>query len=558
MTTHPTEVLPPVWNPWCRGRSQSRRLRAVWLSAALMAGSLVWLSTVPSAVFADAAPPAPPPGSNLGPGESVTNVRMMTETVIVAMRAMTSTDLPGDRYDSRPVFADVSAHFLMRNLGDAEDRMAVRFPLEDPGGKGDGYGEYPLITDFQVAVDGQKVPSRRITTPNPSDYPSGPDPIDWAEFDVRFLPAVDVRIDVAYSQQAYRGSDDACFSYVLQTGAGWRDSIGSADIIFRLPYRADPMVMARRAVYPSWTINVGDVIRDGTAMGYDMQFHFDDLEPTPQDDLWLCAADPFHWQWVASAKERLALTPGQPSALHEVALSLKAMGTGMYHPKARSVLLVDDLDVEVRQAFEAALAADPDDPSLHAAYADYQWDGIFWRAIGHQDLMAADSRLASMVEHLQMALRLDPRQPDALRMLRDDPSTRSVEGEDLRGLLDSLPDPGLLVPYLTTEAPTPRPAWVSHADRTATAGLGLSGAPQPSATPAARRAVIERPTPALLATVPTNDDESVPAQVAGSIAPAGEPPRPPLSRMEQVLLAAIAVGAALWLGWRRYRLRSIR
>lgn len=524
-----------------------------------MAWPLVLLAAAPSPVLADAAPPAPPPGSNLGPGESVTAVRMVTETVIVAMRAMTATDLSGDRYDDRPEFADVSAHFLMRNLGDDEERMAVRFPLEDPGGKGDGYGSYPLITDFQVAVDGQKVPSRRITTPNPSDYPRGPDPIDWEEFDVRFLPAVDVRIDVAYSQQAYRGSDDACFSYVLQTGAGWRDSIGSADIIFRLPYRADPMVMARRAIYPSWTINVGEVIRDGMAMGNDMQFHFDDLEPTPQDDLWLCAADPFHWQWVASAKERLALAPGQPSALHEVALSLKAMGTGMYHPKARSVLLVDDLDGEVRRAFESALAADPDDPSLHAAYADYLWDGIFWRAIGDQGLMAADSRLASMVEHLQTALRLDPRQTDALKILRDDPSTRSVEGEDLRTLLDRLPDTGLLVPYLTTEAPTPRPAWVSHADRTATARSEVGDALQPSGTPTALRAVIEHLKPVLSATEPTyHEDISLPAQVAGSIAPAGDPPRPPLSRIEQALFAIIAAGAVLWMAWRRYRLRSIR
>jgi len=484
---------------------------------------------------------------------------MMTETVIVAMRAMTSADLPGDRCDDRPEFADVSAHFLMRNLGEDEERMAVRFPLEDPGGKGDGYGSYPLITDFQVAVAGQTVPSRRTTTPNPSESTRGLDPIDWAEFDVRFAPAVDVRIDVAYSQQAYRGSDDACFSYVLQTGAGWRDSIASADIIFRLPYRADPMVTARRATYPSWTINVGDVIRDGTAMGNDMQFHFENLEPTPQDDLWLCAADPFHWRRVAGAKERLALTPGQPSALKDVAIYLKAMAMGMFHPKSHSVLLVDALDVEVRQAFEAAFAADPDDPSLHVGYADYLWDGIFWRAIGDQGRMAVDPHLVIMVEHLQTALRLDPRQPDALTMLRDDPSTRSVEGEDLRALLDSLPDPGLQVPYLTEEAPTPRPAWVSHADRTATAGSGVGGAPRPSGMPTPLPTVIEHVSPTLTATAPMSDqDGSAPAQVAGSIAPSVQPSREPLSRIEQVLLAVIAAGAALWLGWRRYRLRSIR
>ena len=525
-----------------------------------MAATLVLIACVPAQVLADAAPPAPPPGNNLGPGESLTAVRMVTETVIVAMRAMSSTELLGYDYDDRPVVADITARFLMRNLGDAEERMAVRFPLEDPGGRGDGYGGYPLITDFQVAVDGQKVPSRRLTTPNPSDYPKDPDPIDWEEFDVRFPPAVDVRIDIAYSQEGFQVSGDACFLYVLQTGAGWRDSIGMADIVFRSPYRADPRVIGRRTVDPRRTVNLGDVIRDGTAQGNDMKFHFKDLEPEPQDDLWLCAADPSHWQRVVAAGERLALTPGQPRALKAVALQLKAMGMGMYHPKAHSVLLVAELDAEVKRAFEAALASASDDPALHADYAGYLWDGIFDRNILMGRPADVDPDTVVMAEHFKEALRLDPRQPEVIAMLRGNPQTRSSDGEEeLRGLLASLPDPGLLVPYLTAEAPTPRPAWVSHADRTATAGSGVRGTSQPSGTPHPLRAVIEHLTPALMATAPANDEEgAAPAQVAGSIAPASEAPRPPLSRIEQALLAAIAAGAVLWMGWRRYRLKRIR
>lgn len=479
---------------------------------------------------------------------------MLTETVIVAVRAMTSTDLPGDRYDSRPVFADVSAHFLMRNLGDAEERMAVRFPLEDPGGKGDGYGRYPLITDFRVVVDGEPVSIRRVTTPNPGRYPKGADPIDWAAFDVRFPPNADVRIDIEYSQEATYVRGDACFLYILQTGADWRESIGIADIVFRMPYPADPMVVARRAgLY-------GVVSRDGTVRGNDMRFHFEDLEPKPENDLGLCAVTPSFWQRVVSAKERLALSPERPRALMEVALSLKAMGMSMFHPASNSVLQVDALDTEVRQAFEAALAADPDDPSLHAAYADYLWDGIYDRGFLLQRQAKADHDTILMAEHIKAALRLNPQQPEVMKLLRDNPKTQSSDGdEELRGLLASLPDLGLLVPYLTSEAPTPRPAWVSHADRTATARSEVSGAHQPTGTPTPLPTVLEHLTPALMATEPTNhEDKSLPAQVAGSIAPAGDSPRPPLSKIEQVLLIAIAAGAALWLGWRRYRLRSIR
>lgn len=70
---------------------------------------------------ADAAPPEAPPGTTLLPGESVTEVRMVSETVILTISA--------DPANDGNAIAKTEASFTMRNLGATEEKMAARFPL---------------------------------------------------------------------------------------------------------------------------------------------------------------------------------------------------------------------------------------------------------------------------------------------------------------------------------------------------------------------------------------------------------------------------------------------
>ena len=64
----------------------------------------------------------------------------------------------------------------------------------------------------------------------------------WAHFPVTFPPGQDVSIVVEYTVVGYRtGSSITEYFYVLQTGAGWKDTIGKAQIIVRLPYDITPM-----------------------------------------------------------------------------------------------------------------------------------------------------------------------------------------------------------------------------------------------------------------------------------------------------------------------------
>ncbi|HAX68258.1 MAG TPA: hypothetical protein DCY14_01495, partial [Anaerolineae bacterium] len=71
--------------------------------------ALVLFSTLPaSSVRADAAPPEAPPGTTLLPGESITQVRMVAETV-----TLTITKHPSD---PQRAIAKTEAVFTMRNL----------------------------------------------------------------------------------------------------------------------------------------------------------------------------------------------------------------------------------------------------------------------------------------------------------------------------------------------------------------------------------------------------------------------------------------------------------
>ncbi len=179
------------------------------------------LFAFPSNVFADVAPPINPPGSNPQPGTESTQVRMMAETVLVDVQ----NDIVPDSLGSAMITAD----FTMRNLGTYSESMAVRFPISASNGR----GEYPEITDLQVSVVGKQIQYRRTSYPDVEDASQT---IPWAEFDITFPVGQDVPIQVKYKLNGSGYAPYTAFYYILESGAGWKDTIGSADIILRLPY----------------------------------------------------------------------------------------------------------------------------------------------------------------------------------------------------------------------------------------------------------------------------------------------------------------------------------
>ncbi|MBE7534441.1 MAG: hypothetical protein HS124_01745 [Anaerolineales bacterium] len=192
---------------------------------------ILFVLLLPShAVRADVAPPEAPPGTTLLPGEAITEVRMVAETV-----ALTISEDPADAENA---IAKTEAVFTMRNLGAAEEKMAVRFPLSFFNGNSDGFNNFPEIKQIAVKINGQSVSTRREIQPSFNSEFSyrERDELPWAVFDVTFPPNKDVTIEVAYNVYGYGYYPYEAFKYILETGAGWNGTIGSAEIVVRLPY----------------------------------------------------------------------------------------------------------------------------------------------------------------------------------------------------------------------------------------------------------------------------------------------------------------------------------
>ena len=90
-----------------------------------------------SGASADIAPPQQPPGFSPEPGNEITQVRMLAETVTI------------DVLSVDPPQAHVSAFFTMRNLGSSTESMAVRFPIA----ASDGFSRFPEIKNVGIKVN---------------------------------------------------------------------------------------------------------------------------------------------------------------------------------------------------------------------------------------------------------------------------------------------------------------------------------------------------------------------------------------------------------------------
>lgn len=169
--------------------------------------TVVLLLVLNTPALADVAPPEPPSGTDPEPGNEITNVRMVSETVLINIDADSSLD-KGD--------GKVTATFTMRNLGDVDEQMDVRFPLDQTIGWGKLCSapsfQYPTIDDLKVKVNGQPV-STHITyqtvpiVTEQEPWPTTTIPC-WANFPVFFPVGKDVIIQVTYTAQAMLAEED--------------------------------------------------------------------------------------------------------------------------------------------------------------------------------------------------------------------------------------------------------------------------------------------------------------------------------------------------------------
>jgi tetratricopeptide (TPR) repeat protein len=375
---------------------------------------IFWLFIPSGEVWADIAPPAPPQGSGITPDSETTSVRMQAEKVVMEVSAKSSHPT-GD--------ATITADFQMHNLGQAEEKMNVRFPLCNvtmPGSTDQlnylpqNY-KYPPIDQFSASVNG--TPVRVFNTPyRPGDIPSWDQtPHDenapcWANFPVVFPPGQDVQIEVRYHQIGYGGYEHGIilnyvkFTYILFSGSAWKDTIGSADVIVRLPMEAND-------------ITVYEHPQDAVMSGQEVRWHAQDFEPDGEKgSVTVGILQPADWIAIQKELQNVATNAKDGEAWGRLGKAYKAavlMEHGWRSDPAGLDLLQKSID-----AYQHALELLPKDADWHYGFADLICSDVEWNAFNTENRPQQMHYNQMCIDQLNLALKLNPKQPQALALLQ--------------------------------------------------------------------------------------------------------------------------------------------
>jgi tetratricopeptide (TPR) repeat protein len=346
---------------------------------------------------ADIAPPDQPPGANPVPGAERTQVRMQSESVLIEILNNTPSASLGQ--------ARVTAQFSMMNLGEKDEKLAVRFPLTFLSGGDNGFGSFPEIKEFSAGVNGYAVQFRRVVIPGQQDSETG---VPWAEFDVNFLAGKEVPVEVSYLTEGVGEYPFISFKYILETGAGWRDTIGEADLTVRLPYEAnDQNVIFDEQIGWSQT-TPGSVL-----VGREVQWKFYNLEPDASDNLEVSLVMPSVWKQILVERENTTLNSRDGEAWGRLGKLYKDIIS--YRRGLRQDPGGLDLYKSSVAAYERCLELLPRDALWHAGFADllfrnYYWGQFFREYPDHSDVLRA-------LDEFRIALALDPNNPKILELV---------------------------------------------------------------------------------------------------------------------------------------------
>jgi tetratricopeptide (TPR) repeat protein len=414
---------------------------------------LLVLFVFPAPVWADAAPAPPeqPPSANIVPGGSSTQVRMLAETVLIDVQSQYPSSSLGQ--------AQVTASFTLRNLGSAAESMPVRFPLTFFQGMDNGFGQYPEIQNIRVKVNNQPASTRRVDW-GWLDYANTP----WEEFEVTFPPGKDVAIEVVYTAEGSGEYPYISFKYILETGAGWQGDIGSADLAVRLPYEAN-----NQNIILGETTGWSTTTPGGVFSGREMRWHYDNLEPTPENNLVVSLVVVPAWQTVLVERANVTRSPKDGEAWGRLGKIYKEIS------RLRRGTRLDSGGLELYrlavEAYQNSVTLLPKDADWHAGFAEllynhYYYGEFFSHHPHHTEMLRA-------LQELNRALEINPQNAKALAVLEEMryaiPETVQVNGDQVTFL------------WLTT-TPTPKPSDTAQ-PATVTPTLPATATPRPTLTP---------------------------------------------------------------------------
>lgn len=329
-------------------------------------------------VRADAAPPWYAQGASVETSESMTNVQMVSESVLLVVeRQDAAPEGVGPGLAATSMIGRVEATFVMQNQGTEVESFDVWFPI----GTYDGYGRRTSLSGFAAWVNEVPAELGERQVPDKSDRPKY-----WVTWPAAFPPGEEVTLRVVYDVLPVGYDPIGTFHYVLETGAGWRGPIGEGTITFRLPYEVNESntVLAPRP----WS----DLTREcsnpatSTISGTDVTWRFADLEPTREDNVCLTMVVPAAWERIEAAQQEVATNPGSPEAHVELARALVStvhFGPGAWWPTGH-LDTTSGRDIAVAEAAVAAygqaVRLGMEDVDVYAEYIELL--GAVWIARG--------------------------------------------------------------------------------------------------------------------------------------------------------------------------------
>lgn len=348
-------------------------------------------------VSADISPPEPPSGTNPKPGNEITNVRMMSETVLIEINANSPFD---NGYGS------VTVTFTMRNLGDVDEQMDVRFPLDQTISWGNLCSAPSFINttidDIQVKVNGNPVSTETSYQTVPvilgeEPYPTQTIPC-WANFPVTFPAGKDVIIQVTYTAEPYTFGGYH-YSYVLITGAGWKDTIGSADIIFKIPYELNALNF------------ISCLPKDCSVKENTVQWHYENFEPT--SNVILALSSPPLWQRILLETQNTTQYPNDGEAWGRLAKAYKESIIGERWGYRDNVAGQEMYQLS-KEAYQKAVTLLPNDVDWHYGFAD-----LLCRNAGYNNFLvnSATAAWVECVQQIQQVLNLNPNHESTKEMI---------------------------------------------------------------------------------------------------------------------------------------------
>ena len=276
-----------------------------------------------------------------------------------------------------------------------------------------------------------------------------------------FPPDKDVNVRVTYTLEGMGWYPYTEFNYILSTGAGWKDSIGSADLVVKLPYEAN-MYNTLLSGDTGYGFTSPGAVFDGQKI----RWHFEDLEPTTEDNLRVELVAPSLWRQALQEQANIDRNPEDGEAWGRLGKVYKEIA---FLPKELRPDEGGQALVELSiQAYEKCLELLPNDAEWHAGFAELYY---YLYNLGHWENPDDYTDMIRALKLLKRAVEIDPESPKAIELLDE------IEWRSYVSKHDSVYDFLLL-----TATPTKESTSTPQATLTSTATLPPSETPTRTTT----------------------------------------------------------------------------